>query len=111
MSRFRASAGAFSDTPHGRGPLDRSQSVAGCAAYAAAGLPTRPAAMAKKFPLHPAHPERICWGCDKYCPTDSLACGNGSGRTQHPAEMLGDDWYTYGDWGLDVDTPPASSKP
>jgi hypothetical protein len=61
--------------------------------------------MAKKFPLHPAHPERICWGCDKYCPTDSLACGNGSGRTLHPAEMLGDDWYTYGDWGLDVDTP------
>ena len=111
MSRFRASAGAFADTPGGRGPLDRSQSVAGCAAYAAAGLPTRPAAMAKKFPLHPAHPERICWGCDKYCPADSLACGNGSGRTLHPAEMLGDDWYTYGDWGLDVDTPPASSKP
>ena len=111
MSRFCASAGAFADTPGGRGPLDRSQSVAGCAAYAAAGLPTRPAAMAKKFPLHPAHPERICWGCDKYCPADSLACGNGSGRTLHPAEMLGDDWYTYGDWGLDVDTPPASSKP
>ncbi|MBQ1657017.1 MAG: DUF3079 domain-containing protein, partial [Rhodocyclaceae bacterium] len=21
--------------------------------------------MAKKFPLHPKHPERICWGCDK----------------------------------------------
>ncbi|HOB95665.1 MAG TPA: DUF3079 domain-containing protein, partial [Aquabacterium sp.] len=37
--------------------------------------------MAKKFPLHPSHPERICWGCDKYCPKDSLACGNGSGRT------------------------------
>ena len=67
--------------------------------------------MAKKFPLHPKHPERICWGCDKYCPADSLACGNGSARTPHPAEMLGDDWYTYGDWGLDVDTPPASSKP
>ncbi|MGN6661313.1 MAG: DUF3079 domain-containing protein, partial [Achromobacter mucicolens] len=24
--------------------------------------------MAKKFPLHPKHPERICWGCDRYCP-------------------------------------------
>ncbi|PQK68826.1 hypothetical protein CG428_23325, partial [Pantoea ananatis] len=23
--------------------------------------------MAKKFPLHPSHPERICWGCDRYC--------------------------------------------
>ena len=57
--------------------------------------------MAKKFPLHPKHPERICWGCDRYCPTDSMACGNGSGRTMHPAEMLGDDWYTVGDWGFD----------
>ncbi|QTQ33850.1 putative protein DUf3079 [Aromatoleum bremense] len=65
--------------------------------------PARPVTprMAKKFPLHPKHPERICWGCDKYCPTDSLACGNGSGRTMHPAEMLGDDWYTYGDWDLE----------
>ncbi|WP_366617414.1 DUF3079 domain-containing protein [Achromobacter ruhlandii] len=40
--------------------------------------------MAKKFPLHPKHPERICWGCDRYCPTDALACGNGSDRTMHP---------------------------
>ncbi|ANQ86253.1 hypothetical protein dqs_3225 [Azoarcus olearius] len=66
--------------------------------------------MARKFPLHPAHPERICWGCDKYCAADSLACGNGSGRTQHPAELLGDDWYLYGDWGLDVPEaePPAA---
>ncbi len=52
----------------------------------------------KKFPLHPKHPERICWGCDRYCPADALMCGNGSGRTEHPAEMLGDDWYTWGDW-------------
>ena len=56
--------------------------------------------MAKKFPLHPKHPERICWGCDKYCPTDSLGCGNGSGRTQHPMELLGEDWYEWGDWGI-----------
>ncbi len=58
----------------------------------------------KKFPLHPAHPERVCWGCDKYCPADALACGNGSGRTLHPAEMIGDDWYEHGDWGIDADT-------
>jgi hypothetical protein len=57
--------------------------------------------MAKKFPLHPKHPERICWGCDKYCSVDDLRCGNGSGRTQHPAELLGDDWYEHGDWGID----------
>ncbi|MFY2606102.1 DUF3079 domain-containing protein [Achromobacter ruhlandii] len=59
--------------------------------------------MVKKFPLHPKHPERICWGCDRYCPTDALACGNGSDRTMHPAELLGDDWHTVGNWGLDDD--------
>ena len=47
--------------------------------------------MAKKFPIHPLHPERNCWGCDKYCPSTSLACGNGSERTQHPVELFGDD--------------------
>lgn len=60
--------------------------------------------MAKKFPLHPPHPERICWGCDKYCPVDSLACGNGSDRTQHPIELLGEDWFEYGSWDLDTGT-------
>ncbi len=65
--------------------------------------------MAKRFPLHPKHPERICWGCDKYCAVDELNCGNGSSRTQHPAEMLGDDWYLYGDWGLE-NTPEAASE-
>ena len=66
--------------------------------------------MAKKFPLHPKHPERICWGCDKYCPTDSLGCGNGSGRTLHPAEMLGEDWYTWGDWGIAGDAAADPSN-
>lgn len=64
--------------------------------------------MAKKFPLHPKHPERICWGCDKYCPTDALGCGNGSGRTQHPAELLGEDWYEFGDWGIEI--PESGDK-
>lgn len=49
-------------------------------------------AMARKFPIHPAHPERTCWGCDRYCARDELACGNGSDRTQHPVEIFGDDW-------------------
>lgn len=48
--------------------------------------------MAKKFPLKPRHPERICWGCDKYCPASDMACGNGSDRTQHPMEIFGEDW-------------------
>ena len=51
--------------------------------------------MAQKFPLHPRHPERICWGCDRYCPADDLACGNGSDRTQHPMELLGEDWVAW----------------
>ncbi|MGS1010236.1 DUF3079 domain-containing protein [Achromobacter anxifer] len=66
--------------------------------------------MAKKFPLHPKHPERICWGCDRYCPTDSMACGNGSGRTMHPAETLGDDWYMVGDWGFDEEDGKAQGQ-
>lgn len=64
--------------------------------------------MAKKFPLNPPHPERICWGCDRYCPARDMACGNGAGRAQHPAEMMGDDWYMFGDW--DVDSIIATDK-
>lgn len=70
--------------------------------------------MAKKFPLRPKHPERICWGCDKYCAADALMCGNGSGRTLHPAELIGEDWYLHGDWGLDLDEaddPSAHKSP
>lgn len=55
--------------------------------------------MGKKIAIHPAHPERICWGCDKYCPADSLACGNGSERAMHPVEMFGEDWL---EWGMDA---------
>ena len=49
----------------------------------------------QKVPLHPSNPERICWGCDKYCPADSLACGNGTIRTLHPSELFGDDWMEW----------------
>lgn len=51
--------------------------------------------MARKFPANPGHPERICWGCDKYCPVGDMACGNGSERTQHPSECFGPDWMTW----------------
>lgn len=53
--------------------------------------------MAKKFPINPIKPERICWGCNRFCAADSLDCGNGAERTQHPAELFGSDWM---DWGL-----------
>ena len=55
--------------------------------------------MARPFPLKPRHPERICWGCDRYCGADALACGNGSGRTQHPIETDGEDWFLA--WGIE----------
>ena len=42
-----------------------------------------------RIPLQPSHPERVCWGCDKYCPADDLSCGNGTIRTMHPIELLG----------------------
>jgi hypothetical protein len=45
--------------------------------------------MPKKLPLHLTHPERICWGCDKYCAADDLRCGNGTDRAQHPIEIPG----------------------
>ena len=52
-----------------------------------------------RVPLYPKHPERVCWGCDKYCPDDQLACGNGTIRTPHPIELLGENWLESSrDW-------------
>lgn len=62
--------------------------------------------MAKKFPIHPSHPERICWGCDRYCPADDLACGNGSARAQHPCELFGDDWFAAETAAASATAPP-----
>ena len=52
--------------------------------------------MARKFPIHPAHPERTCWGCDRYCAADAMICGNGTERTQHPIELFGEGWEEEG---------------
>ena len=57
---------------------------------------------AKRFPVNPPHPERNCWGCDRYCAADAMLCGNGSVRTPHPSELFGDDW---------LDTGPAPAAP
>ena len=48
-----------------------------------------------KIPMDPKNPERVCWGCDKYCPADHLDCGNGTVRTQHPIEIFGEDWLEW----------------
>jgi hypothetical protein len=58
----------------------------------------------KKFPIQPANPERLCWGCDKYCAAGDMLCGNGSDRTQHPSELWGSDWQK---WGSDFQELPA----
>jgi len=50
--------------------------------------------MATQFPIHPAHPERICWGCDQFCATTAMACANE--RAAHPSELFGDDWLEWG---------------
>ncbi|MES2164497.1 MAG: DUF3079 domain-containing protein [Pseudomonadota bacterium] len=65
--------------------------------------------MAKIFPLRPAKPELICWGCDRYCPANSMICGNGSDRSQHPYELFGEGWESF---GLNAqDQPPAGPAP
>lgn len=50
---------------------------------------------AKRFPILPSHPERLCWGCDRYCASTSMMCGNGSVRTPHPSELFGEDWMQW----------------
>lgn len=62
----------------------------------------------KKFPLNPAHPERTCWGCDRYCAADAMQCGNGSERSQHPAELFGPDWAEWLPPGGE-DAPPRDA--
>jgi hypothetical protein len=57
----------------------------------------------KRLALQPRYPERICWGCDKYCGADDLACGNGTIRTPHPVELFGEDWA---DWAAELDAVP-----
>jgi hypothetical protein len=62
----------------------------------------------KRFPIHPAKPERLCWGCDKFCSADDMLCGNGSERTQHPVELFGENWQ---DWGHDFVAPDTPLYP
>jgi len=56
--------------------------------------------MKRKIPVHPGHPERICWGCEHFCPADDMRCGNGTDRAQHPFELWGEGWMEI---GLDAD--------
>ena len=60
-----------------------------------------------KFPIHPGHPERICWGCEHFCPADDLRCGNGTERAQHPIELWGEGWTQIG-LNADRGNPPSA---
>lgn len=40
--------------------------------------------------IYPKHPERICWGCEKLCPSNHLMCRET--RAEHPVELFGDNW-------------------
>ena len=57
---------------------------------------------------NPAHPERICWGCERLCAAGALGCANGTTRTQHPKELFGDDWE---EWFNRDDAPRDSDAP
>lgn len=59
--------------------------------------------------LNPKAPERICWGCEKFCPAHDLACGNGTIRTPHPAELFGPDWLEWSE--ARSDEPASGSAP
>jgi hypothetical protein len=65
----------------------------------------------KKFPIAPLHPERVCWGCDLYCPAKDMRCGNGSDRTPHPLELFGPDWAEWGQQEDAAPTPATNTKP
>lgn len=60
-----------------------------------------------RIPLQPRNPERICWGCDKYCPADDLACGNEIVRAMHPVELFGEDWCEWVDNRRQVSMEPG----
>jgi hypothetical protein len=63
--------------------------------------------MAKPVPVNPPHPERNCWGCDRYCAANDMTCGNGSERVQHPIETFGPGWESWsGSSVVDVKNQP-----
>jgi len=61
--------------------------------------------MTKKFPIHPANPERICWGCDQFCAITAMACANE--RSPHPSELFGPDWLAWGEQQLAPSIAPT----
>ncbi|UYK73513.1 DUF3079 domain-containing protein [Xanthomonas sacchari] len=44
-------------------------------------------------------------GLRRDCAAHGLACGNGAGRTLHPSETQGEDWYVAWDIAADPARP------
>ena len=65
----------------------------------------------RRFPDRPAHPERTCWGCDRYCAARAMLCGNGSVRTPHPSELFGEDWASWAPPEEGDDAPVTAVDP
>lgn len=61
-----------------------------------------------RLPLHPKHPERTCWGCERYCSARDLTCGNDTVRTPHPCELFGEDWQEWS--AQQLEEPPATLR-
>lgn len=94
--KFRATSGSREDFSHSHG-----RSLMGCCeSWMPVKAPNQLSWLKEhstvaKLPLLPKNPERVCWGCSKYCSDESLDCGNGAVRTQHPIEIFGDDWLEF----------------
>ena len=58
------------------------------------GMAKKSAGPAALLDRDPKHPERVCWGCNLFCPADAMKCGSDVVRTPHPVELFGDDWRT-----------------
>lgn len=58
-----------------------------------------------KIPIHPKYPERICWGCEKLCPTNHLGCRET--RAAHPVELFGEDWWEASNPQSDAESETA----
>ncbi|WP_395028134.1 DUF3079 domain-containing protein [Comamonas odontotermitis] len=99
-----------------------------CHAVTHSGIVHLLAFMAKRFPNNPVRPENVFtistqprWSAigmsskrwDAACTgvqATAMACGNGSERSQHPAELFGPDWAEWDPLTLSDDTA-ADARP
>ena len=83
---------AYGPTLRGASESGTSTCSPGRQGMALTGIPMSTTPLPRRFPQAPAHPERLCWGCDQLCAHDQLRCGNDTVRTPHPFELWGPQW-------------------